>query len=321
MIDHGDPGDETPHGSTPSAGSSDSFDQTRVDLGDDLIEKTAILQRPSSQQGESPPPVATSPTPQAQGPEDDLESARILRGEGLWEDAKKILRRLLISVPNHAEARKLLKEIQEDELRRIFSSEAPSGPGRGGFGMVQEAPEVPFEAVLESWIRELPELEGEAIPAVWRTEPFLSHLSATVGALPAKDHEDLAIAFQEMGLFEAANRLFEELFTKMPPDSPESAMTRREVGALYSGGLLEADRALDAVAVLQPLIADAEVKEDDKVELYYQMGRARERLGQVDEAVFYLSAAERVSPGYRDAQRKVARMRGEARTRTRGQKR
>ncbi len=65
--------------------------------------------------------------PQAR-PNDECESAKILVNEGLIDEAKKLLFRVLANHPNYAPAKKLLNEIGELELKEIFklSSHASS---------------------------------------------------------------------------------------------------------------------------------------------------------------------------------------------------
>ena len=61
---------------------------TRLDLGDDLLEKTSVTGMPAM-------PSA------AMDAEDSFASAEILLGEGLVEEAKKILRKILRVEPDH----------------------------------------------------------------------------------------------------------------------------------------------------------------------------------------------------------------------------
>src|SRR4051794_3122912 len=102
-----------------SQGSGDST-RTTVDLGDDLLERTAshtansfhIPKPVDDVHVESAPPLPTTADEIA----DQLQSAKILVNEGLVEEGKKLLRRILIADPRNLLARKRLDEIQELEL-------------------------------------------------------------------------------------------------------------------------------------------------------------------------------------------------------------
>src|SRR4051812_7771187 len=82
---------------------------TSVDLGEDLLESTNTQS-----------PIQTKPEILDHQIEDQYESARILANEGLVEEAKKVLRRIILLDPAHVAARKKLQEIQSQEMKNIF---------------------------------------------------------------------------------------------------------------------------------------------------------------------------------------------------------
>src|SRR5437899_2675476 len=61
-----------------------------------------------------------SKEPKAFDADDEYASAKILLGEGLLEEAKKVLRRILVRDAQYTPAILALREIHESELKQIF---------------------------------------------------------------------------------------------------------------------------------------------------------------------------------------------------------
>lgn len=131
---------------------------TRVDLGDDLIDHTAVVQHPGMLLAAEPDqsdvqdsffslaadlPGLSGSSEEAGEVEasqpiefhaklddvpDSLESARILLSEGYLLDAKKLLQKLLIQDATNVRARGLLKEIQQTEIEALLADGGPKLP-------------------------------------------------------------------------------------------------------------------------------------------------------------------------------------------------
>jgi tetratricopeptide (TPR) repeat protein len=310
-------------GSDNSHGSGDKPDgertsQTTVDLGDDLLERTAVH---TSGAFHIPAPVDDVQTPAERTPslpstaeeiDDQLQSAKILVNEGLIEEGKKLLRRILIADPRNLVARKRLDEIQELELKQIIGGTEPARRRPRLRGEDPELEGVHSENVLRELDRDLGlglVTEGNA-ESVRRVElslfadraamaDFAERVDREYAAAPARDRLDVGIAFLEMGLLDLAIRQFRP--------AARQAETRLPATALLAWALLQSGHAFEAALALEPLINDSELPEADQVEPAYLMGRCHEQLGRADEAARWYARALAREAAYRDAEERLKR--------------
>src|SRR4051794_40327574 len=94
----------------PPAFNPNASEATRVDLGDDLLIPAT-------------PPAMGGPeggAAEEHSSDDQYQSARILINEGFTEDAKKLLRKILITDPHHVAARNSLGEILNREMQDLL---------------------------------------------------------------------------------------------------------------------------------------------------------------------------------------------------------
>jgi len=112
---------------------------------------------------------------------------------------------------------------------------------------------------------------------------------------------DLAIAYKEMGLYDAA---INEL--KQVADDPE-----REVFALtIMGECYEARGSFtDAVIRYKRALNCDQITPEETLALYYLLGGAFDRLGDVSEALYFYEKVVKRSPRFRDVEQKVADLR------------
>jgi tetratricopeptide (TPR) repeat protein len=297
--------------------------ETNVDLGDDLLEKTAGQTRNSfhipapvddvqSVVGESAPPLPSS----RDEIEDQLQSARILVNEGLIEEGKKLLRRILIADSRNLTARRKLDEIHEIELQQIFEGrERRRGPQHGRRRDDAPEEEVDSEKVLRELDADLGlglitdgdpdtvrELEMSLFQEREEMARFADRVDAEYSKCRPRDRLDIGIAFFEMGLLDLAIRQFTA--------AARDAETRIPATALLASALMRSGHPFDAVLALEPLISDSELDGADKLELLYLMGRANEQLGKHDAATRYYAQAVEVDPTYRDAEERMKRCAG-----------
>ena len=108
----------------PDVNTPPSLDETKIDLGEDLVEKTRmlpILNRPKGSSSESPVDLVQKSIPTTpETIEDRLQTAKILINEGFLEEAKKQLHQILIAHPGNSFAQRFLEDIQKIELKTIF---------------------------------------------------------------------------------------------------------------------------------------------------------------------------------------------------------
>ncbi len=292
---------------------------TRIDLGDDLLERTAMLQREPTPvapkaEGLDPhpdPPVPEEPPPLTQDQiPDQLESARILSGEGMTEDAKRLLRKIILVDPSSVAARKMLDQIHETELRQIFGDTDP-GPRRPLGKRTEKVQEIRAELVMQELDRDLKLGVFEGL-SLFKEPGALAELASVLdreyeGARPV-DRLDIGIAFLEMEVFDIAIRQFRVAVRDLA-SNPDAATVDLMVSAtsLLAYSLIQGGKAFEATIELQGLLRDSELMPERKLELIYLMGRAHEALSKPELARQWYEQAAEIDPGYRDLYEKLRR--------------
>lgn len=278
----------------------DQLEATRVDLGDDLLEKTAVIQAPPAVA--SPPGHAHSASPpavQITDPQDAYESARILLSEGFQEEAKHLLRRILMEDSSHAGAKAKLAEIHEFELKQLLEGRPSTHPRR--------LTQPPVEPRLR-----LEEIDTEAVARLLEkdlnlTEPplrlvsdaagetrFLANLRTTFRGAAAAQKIDAGVAFLEMGLYSAAALLFGEAAQSGERGAEANLLLAQT--QFRAGRLSAAELALDAVG--------ASGEDSDSMialETRYWSARVLEERGREPDAMTWYREVIRLDPTHRDS--------------------
>ena len=268
--------------------------QTKIDLGDDLLEKTATLI------GEAEREVL----PPSENASDLLENAKILQGEGLLEEAKKVLRKVLRLEPGHSVAQKRLGEIHEVELKQIFGSEPtqtrvpvkPPGAMPSSYQLMRDLDRDFSLGIFDSRGEELSPAE-----TIFGSErgmnQFADRLDREHQSSPARDRMDLGIAFLEMGFYLLAFRQFK--------------VASQDESFRVSGTILEAycqilsGRAFQASLQLEALARESELEDAIKCEIFYLLGRAYEALSKSGDAQSWYRQAFALNAGYRDVKDRI----------------
>lgn len=293
---------------TNSKGSG--LEPTRIDLGDDLLEKTANIpgrlpEEQSSGGGsfspaDAPPPI----TPQTVA--DEIQSARILLNEGFPDEAKKILRRILLADESHVESRQLLEEIHELELKQMFGTAEP--PVRRS--MRNQYDDSILHVDSDEVVRVLDKELGLGLESAARELSFFSDkrllnrfadkVDREIGE-SVRDRIDLSIGFMEMGLYELAIRLLQILLVHDDTDERLSAT------ALVAYAHLQSHEPYRTIAAIQGVLNDNEIPREKKTEFFYLIGRAQQTIGKFSEAVSWYFQAQENEPGYRDTSDRITR--------------
>lgn len=275
-------------------------DVTRIDLGDDLIEKTAIISVP-----------IVTPQKSEESSTEQIESAKILQSEGLVEDAKKILRQVLIEDPSKLEAKKNLESIIVEEEKKVFQ-EVRINPY-----LEKAAPQRHYD--MEEIALLIGDLErdlglersanidhgsGQDIGLVIRETE--ERIERAIGDASFQDRIDLGIAFLEMGVPFAAERQLRismQLCTQL---------SERIIGVqLLVEALLASQRATEIPGWIDPILAESELKEDARIHLYYLRARASQMVGRVPEAVDGFKTVFKLDPLYRDTKERLDYLTGQ----------
>lgn len=288
--------------------SSQEFEGTRIDLGDDLLEKTSVI---SQKDPEVEPETISSGST-----EDLLQSAKILVNEGLLEDAKRVLRRIIVSDSENEIARQELNRIHEIELKQIFGEEERR-PLRGK----QLPPLQEFDS--ESVMRKLDQdlnlgVFSNAIHSVSLEQlslfqdpdffqGFYQQLEKDLQGSLAQDWIDLGIAFLEMDLFTIAARLFLGACRRIDVSDSNSREMELSATCLLALSLILSERPYEAISKIQPFLGDADLKQEQRVELFYLMGRTYESMSKIEPAYQFYRQVQELDSHYRDVDLRIRR--------------
>lgn len=240
----------------------------------------------SGNTGESPP-RSPSLAPEKPSLEDDLESAKILFSEGLLEESKRVLYRMLLHSPQFRKGRELLAQIQKHELEKIHDSH----------------PRTASKSVTEDPDDVIRRLEGDLGINSDSAGPDPSlETWAHPSDLDAQSHLDLGIAFFEMGCFRDAERELRAAVRQVLQSSSELGETGLSATALLAESLILLGEAFDAKMLLEAPLSDAGLMHEDKTAIYYLMGRAEEALGHPASAKGWYGKVLQAEPFFRDAE-------------------
>jgi len=311
--------------------SSNFSEQTKIDLGEDLLEHTVVLPGFSEDSKETKKEEDEEP----KDLDDLFRSAEILVSEGFSDEAKKILREILRVEPNNVSARSKLDEIHETELAQILKGGAPSPQAR--YAQVSAQPEEDFSQVnTEEVMRRLDwdlklgifpdqvvgqkresETEEETLAerALFSSpeeiEEYGEKLEKQLVKLSAQDRLDIGIAFFEMGLFDLAVRQFRAVRRLCTGETDQERLLFLSSSVLLASSQLSAGKAFEAVLTLESIIGDAGYSTEEKIHFFYLMGVASEDLGHSDQAIQWYRQTEQIDPGYRDVQRRLKGLKAE----------
>lgn len=288
-------------------------DDTRVDLGSDLIQQpTRALpglaggakNRPVSLGIQDSADITNIPKNIPKNIQDDindqLQNASILVSEGFSEEAKRILHGIIIADPGNLEARGLLEKIHEEELKRMLG-----GPLERHVPDVSSDPRdvlIRLDRDLElGMFSENGEELGTRQLSIFKDEQALGRFAGKLDKdfehSSAKELIDLGIAFLEIGLYELAVRQFKQAAERSRPRTDEDFVS---AACLTAYCLLRSDRPFEAIASMQPVLQDCEIGTENKVELFYLMGQAYELMKKPDLAMQWYDQVRKVDPRYRD---------------------
>lgn len=276
--------------------SGSGSEPTKIDLGDDLVEKTAIIP------GQAASTVSNSENPEPEtAPSELIRNARILLAEGFPEEAKKVLRQLLLADAESEEPRALLEQIHEAELRQMFGSAEPAV--RKSFTSSYD------ESILDADSDEIVRLLDRDLGIDCKEISFFSDerllaefadkVDREVGEF-STDRTDLAIGFIEMGLYSVAIRLVQSLLVA------EDEALRLNVSALAGYAHLLNSEPYRTIGVLAPVLSDGEIDQSRKTECFYLMGRAEQMLGSHAKAMGWYFQAQSNETDYRDISQRIA---------------
>lgn len=230
-------------------------------------------------------------------PDDEVESAKILLREGLVEEAKRTLYRTIGYHPHHVGAKKFLKQIQDLESKALFQQPAKK---------VTERISDP-DAVIQKLELDLG-LEPVLGEAALVDEQLVEQRWSVSGELSDTERFDLAVAFYEMGCYGDALRELERLERKVRIESSFLSTFGVSVIALKAQCWVGASRPFDAKMFLEPILAEPELKHEDKLTLYYCMGICEQSLGNAELALGWYQKIFSLNQDFQDIRFRIRQL-------------
>lgn len=313
-------------GEKPPLSKHHSNEGTLVDLGDDLLEVTADLQKRMGLPGRDTrteiPEVGPLDDPDRYRSDkvvdisDALKSADILMSEGLYHEAKKVIHSALRRAPHHVLAREKLKTLQDLELKEILSGR-PSlriPPIQGKKNELDHSRRE-LDVLVERLDKDLSlglsgRDEGKdslADFSLFQNEKELQNyarnLDRELSDLSMVERIDMGIGFLEMDLpsvaipqFQAALRLAE---------STNHLETRLSAIHLLALSMIRVQKPYEAILILESLLSDSEVEASAKIHFFYLMGMACDSAGKLKDAEGWFKKCYELDPYYRDVADRV----------------
>lgn len=237
-----------------------------------------------------------SKTKTISSPQDEVESAKILFQEGLVDEAKKTLFRVLSSVQNFSPAQKLLNEIQAKELEEIFKSS-------DGNAMKSGTPQASIDRrakartpTLETVLAELEEDLGFSIED--KLQSPTSGVFSPLFGMSDRQRLDIAVGYFEMQCYEDALR---EL--RLVPATISVRMLIAK--CLAAQGKLE-----ESKLTLSSMLHSEELELFEKTALFYEYASIAYATGDIALARSYFEKILIMDPNYKDVKQLLANLNG-----------
>lgn len=275
-------------------------DKSKIDLGEDLLQKVA--------------PVSTEFLVEGTI-EDIFQSARILMQEGFVSDAKSELRKILIRNPEFLEAQKLLQQISETELKNALEGQ-PIRPTFTSSSLQHTTGDT--QELMQRLDQELElGIFADTPPSVKLSrfslfsdqellQEYILTLEKELAQASPRDWIDLGVGFLEMELSMIAIRLFSGAQKRLEGwEDSQSQELNLSATSLLALALLQEGKPYEAYSEIQPLLHDLDIPLDRKVELYYLVGRAFESLRKFQMAQEFYSQVIKIDPKYRDTSDRI----------------
>ncbi len=256
----------------------------------------------------TPPPRPAPPPAPRRPPEpeleqdadlsDEIEEADFFVQQGLLDDAREALEKLLAFYPAHA----VLKAKLADVERRRGAAEAPAPPpaaaGDESFDIARELAEMGGGATADAGEEDF----QYSVEDVFNQ--FKKGVEQTVKAEDSATHYDLGIAYKEMGLLDDAIHEFE---TALGGND-----RKREVDCLSMIGLCHVAKGdgAAAIAVLRRALASERLTRDAAKAIHFELGAAYEGGGDREAALWCFQRVAKADPAFREVAQRIAALGG-----------
>jgi pilus assembly protein FimV len=212
--------------------------------------------------------------------EDDLDEADFFISQGLYDEARDIIKGLLIRYPEHP---LLLTKLQDLTALEGTTGEATKATPLPhiGFDELDRLEDIDASGGSRSHQR--------TRPAVFLEKP--------VDDEDADTHYDLGLAYKEMGLYDDAINAF----AKVAENPAREVQCRLMIGLCYR----EQDNLSDAIQQFKAGLHAPGINEPEQLSLYYEIATSYEMLGDPKEAMYFYRLIGKREPNYRDVPQRV----------------
>ena len=231
-----------------------------------------------------------------------LEEAEFFSNRQMFDDAEQVLRLQLVRTPNHPLVLDALRDLQH---AREEAAQKPPAPSTSTSTSITNFELQAQLSQLERAVRESQKPAPPGAPYVdveLLFERFKENVRAQVSDNDSATHYDLGLAYKQMNLLDDA---IEEL--KLAAQDPEL-----ECNCYATIALIYAEQQMwsKAAAFYTKGLAAAKRTPIQELSLLYDLGQVSELAGQLDKAVHYFGEVVRRDGDFRDAGRRLARLRG-----------
>jgi tetratricopeptide (TPR) repeat protein len=271
--------------------SGSGFTQTEIDLAEDLLATQVDIEKSNKTTTE----IQTQDQPiQFENVDEGLENARILMNEGLLDDAKRILHRIIVIEPRNLQAKRLLEDIHDLELKEIFLD----APKRRGVFRNSLLRSDSFETKLDT-LEIIKKLDAD-LELNFLVEASKKPIYVVDEDLTPNDHIDIGIGFFEIGLMDSAIRHFQKALSESEdPYVP---------ACLLAQTYIHEGKGFDATQILEPLLSQEDLTIEDKIEVYYLLGRSYALMNDYTRASQWFGEVIRINSDYRDSAERLMQL-------------
>ncbi len=236
---------------------------------------------------------------------DEIEEADFFVQQGLLDEAREAMQKLLDFYPGHGEVKAKLAEIDRKAQ--------PPPPAARASAMAPQASHDVSDASFDI-ARELADELGASAGAAIEEEfqysvedvfnQFKKGVEQTVKKEDSATHYDLGIAYKEMGLVDDAMHEFE---TALAGND-----RRKEVDCLAMIGLCRMAKGepREAVKAYRRALASDHLSKDAAKAIHYDLATAYEGAADREAALYYFQRVVKADPAFRDVRKQVAALGG-----------
>ncbi len=263
------------------------------------VEEPPVLAPPPRAAPRAPAQRPEPPAAEEEADPEELAEVEFFIEQQLWDEAQEVLTQLRAKSGTPG----LRARVQALE-QRLEQARAADQPGNESAGDAQFdlAAELDREVGVEAPAAAESDDFQYSVEDVLRE--FKKGVERTVRPEDVETHYDLGIAYKEMGLVDEAIGEF-ELAAGGARGKPREADCLAMIG-LCAGGKGDQARAAEAY---QKALAVAGLRPETQLNLYFELGTAREELGDTAGALEALERVSRMDPNYREVSARLAQLR------------